>query len=215
MTEPLPLQLHSAFRLTSTQSLMLHPLAVGIALLGSEGLTIRERMTYLDRGMSPHLCYHQMDVASELLQISTMQTRSRLFAAQHPCTFEGIRTPHIRLRGPAIASRPRTPTDIGFSIMPATRPRPSHRQARSGIYTAIAVAAIIISLAAAALLLCLWDRHRKRGAKLGLAINVQSYNRAASHPLHPAKDMDGLETGVVRGGTLKSPPRYQEQMQRT
>lgn len=94
--------------------------------------------------------------------------------------------------------------------MPATRPRPDSHRAHGGVYAAVAVTTVIISLAVAALVLCLWDRYRKRGARMGVVIDAQSYNRATFQGLHPAKDLDGLETGVIHRGPFEEPPRHQE-----
>lgn len=94
--------------------------------------------------------------------------------------------------------------------MPAIRSRPTTRQARSSIYTAIAVAAILGSLATAAVALWFWDRHRKRSAKMGEVIGNRSRNPTTAHGLPPSKDTVGLETGIIRAS--KEPPRYQKQL---
>ena len=115
---------------------------------------------------------------------------------------------------------PKTPQTRGESThptlgMPATRLQPSPRQARSGFYTAIAMAAIIIGLAITAFLLWLWDRHRRCSAKVGTVVNTQPCKRTSSQSLHRTKDIDGLETGIIRRGSSEELPGYQESTQRS
>lgn len=98
--------------------------------------------------------------------------------------------------------------------MPAVRLRPTARQTHGAMTTTIAVAAIIISLATAAIALWLWDRHRKRGAKIGQVIGTRPCDQSATHGLHPSEDPNGLETGIIRHIRIQSedPPRYRESL---